>query len=154
MGILDNLHPNLQFFIGNPKIKKLSSPVSQGDLEELLSQFPNTPPDFIEIIKIHDGVIIGGNGLLEHFELTVFSAEEAILVPTQWYKLLPVLLPNVFFFAQNGDYVFFFSEDEDSKKMGVFKVEFGASDWSEVEYMGHSIEAVLCGGSGWDVLPF
>ena len=124
----------------------LASPVDHDDLEQLLERFPDTPQEYIDLIKIHDGITfikeksdeVTDEGLI----LSVYSAINALFIMTEWHPELMEDIPGCFFFASDGgDYGYLFGKHDG--RGGIYRIGLSSPFWEHADYLGDSIYDIL-----------
>lgn len=149
MNILDNLREDLELRpedmysgSGGP----LASPVSEDDLRALLEQFPDTPQEYLDLLKIHDGITFieknPGGTRADVLAISVFSAFNAVHTMTQWYPFLITQMPGCFFFANDGGDEAYLLGTHDGRS-GIYSVGLAYADWEGATYLGESLSALL-----------
>ncbi|ULH14013.1 hypothetical protein MF271_00600 (plasmid) [Deinococcus sp. KNUC1210] len=146
MPILDELYPILTLYPSNPRPGSAhESPASEEEIRFLLEEFPNAPADYIEIVSVHNGCIIGGE--MASLYIWMYETSTAYGTMKDWYSFLLEEMPDCFYFGQDGDDIYLYGSHEG--KTGVYKVAIAGSDWRYDPYFAPSIRALLCHGEGW-----
>lgn len=146
MSILDSLYPALTLYPSNQRPGSAhESPASEEEIRFLLAEFPNAPADYIEIVSVHNGCIIGGE--TASLDIWIYEISTAYGAMKDWYSFLLEEMPDCFFFEQAGDDIYLYGSHEG--KTGVYKVAIAAPDWRYATYFAPSIRALLCNGEGW-----
>ena len=146
MSILDELYPTLTLYPSNQRPGSASeAPASEEEIRFLLEHFPDAPTDYIEIVSVHNGCIIGGK--TASLYIWIYEIGTAYGTMKEWYSFLLKDMPDCFFFGQDGDDIYLYGSHEG--KTGVYRVAIAGPDWQYATYFASSIRALLCDGEGW-----
>ncbi|WP_189093512.1 SMI1/KNR4 family protein [Deinococcus ruber] len=150
MTILDSLHHKMKILpvdTYDPSAT-MQPPAKPEQIEKPLEHFPNVPRDYLELIRLHNGMTfmynIPGSIL---FIMRILSVEDAIDMMLDWHPYLIENMPNTFFFGQDGDEVYLYGTN--NGKYGVYRVGIADGEWDGAEYIGKSLASILVEGEGW-----